>query len=258
MTSLNPVLVEICVDSLASAVAADRGGADRVELCAELPVGGVTPSMALVREVRNTVKCKLHVLVRPRAGDFVYSPEEIATMMHQIDVLKALSADGVVLGALDRAKNVDMAAMPELVKRARPMSVTFHRAFDQAPRLESAFECVIAARCDRILTSGGSKSDGTEHASAIEGARRLRAIVRAAAGRIGILAGGGVRENNVRALIEASGVAEVHTSLNDRASNTVQTAVGPAKFVVHEYQVKQFVAAVHGNAMSAARSGEVH
>jgi copper homeostasis protein len=243
MTSLAHVLVEICVDSLASAVAADRGGADRVELCAQLEVGGVTPAMALVRAVRSAVKCKLHVLIRPRPGDFAYGPEEIATMARQIDEAKALGADGVVLGVLDRNRQVDVPATRDLVQRARPLPVTFHRAFDQAPECRAALEAVIDSGCAGILTSGGAKSDGAEFESAVEGAANLRALTSAAAGRILILAGGGIRAGNVRPLVESTGVSEVHSSLSVQPAAAKNAVPKPSPFVVHEYQVKQFVAA---------------
>ncbi len=113
MIETGHVAVEICLDSLASAFAADRGGADRIELCDQLPVGGVTPTSALVRQVRSAVRCKLHVLIRPRAGDFVYSADDIALMESEIDDAKAQGADGVVLGVLDRSKNIDIDATGE-------------------------------------------------------------------------------------------------------------------------------------------------
>jgi copper homeostasis protein len=242
MIDTGHVAVEICLDSLASAFAADRGGADRIELCDQLPVGGVTPSYALVRQIRSAVKCKLHVLIRPRAGDFIYSADDIATMESEIDDAKTNGADGVALGVLDRSKNIDIDATGDLVSRARPMSVTFHRAFDHAPNPLKALEAVIAAGCDRVLTSGGAKPDGSEYARAIDGAAALRALVQAAGRRIIILAGGGIRSGNARTLIEFAGITEIHSSLND--DTTRASARAASKFVVHEHRVKDLIASV--------------
>jgi copper homeostasis protein len=242
MIETGHVAVEICLDSLASAFAADRGGADRIELCDQLAVGGVTPTSALVRQIRSAVRCKLHVLIRPRAGDFVYSADDIALMESEIDNAKAQGADGVVLGVLDRSKNIDINATGDLVARARPMSVTFHRAFDHVPNPLKALEAVIATGADRVLTSGGSKPDGTEFARAIDGAAALRALVEAAGKRIIILAGGGIRSANARTLVESSGLTEIHSSLND--DTTRASARAANKFVVHEHRVKDLIASV--------------
>jgi copper homeostasis protein len=232
------MIVEICVDSLASAIAADRGGADRVELCAQLEVGGVTPDLVLVRDVREAVKCKLHVLVRVRAGDFVYTGAEVATMLRQIEAIKAHGADGVVIGVLDSERRIDVADTHELVRRARPLTSTFHRAFDHAPNSDRALNDVIVAGCERVLTTGGAKADGAEFSTAIDGADRLRALVKAGAGRITVLAGGGIRASNVGEVIARTGVTEVHSSLVDHAA---QKAGVP--FVLSEQHVREFIAA---------------
>ena len=235
------MIVEICVDSLDSAIAADRGGADRVELCAQLEVGGVTPSATLVRDVRAAIKCKLHVLIRVRAGDFAYTGAEVATMLRQIEVMKSHGVDGVVVGVLDRNRRIDIADTHELVRRARPLTATFHRAFDQAPNSDRALNDVIVAGCERVLTTGGAKPDGTEYASAIEGADRLRALVKAGNGRIAVLAGGGIRAGNVAELIARTGVTEVHSSLID------YSALKPGSpFVLNETQVREFISAIRG------------
>jgi copper homeostasis protein len=232
------MIVEICVDSLQSAVAADRGGADRVELCAQLEVGGVTPSVALVREVRAAIKCKLHVLIRVRAGDFVYKPAEVATMLRQIEAMKSHGVDGVVIGVLDQNRRIDIADAHELVRRARPLTATFHRAFDQALNADRALNDVIVAGCERVLTTGGSKPDGTEYASAIEGVDRIRTLVKAGAGRITVLAGGGIRASNVGELIARTSVTEVHSSLID-----YNAAKSGAPATLTDAQVREFIAA---------------
>jgi copper homeostasis protein len=234
------MIVEICLDSVESAVAADRGGADRIELCEQLEVGGLTPPMELLREVRAAVKCKVHVMIRLQPGDFAYSAAEVAVMLRQVEAVKALGADGVVVGVLDRNGKIDRADTHELVRRARPMAVTFHRAFDEAPNAERALNDVIVAGCERVLTTGGSKPDGTQFRTAMDGADRLRVLVREGAGRITILAGGGIRAGNVRELIARTGVTEVHSSLID------YTALREGeRFVVREERVREFIAAAH-------------
>ena len=232
------MIVEICVDSLASALAADRGGADRVELCEQLEVGGVTPALTLVRDVRAAVRCKLHVLIRARAGDFVYTGAEVATMLRQIEAMKSHGVDGVVIGVLDSERRIDVADTHELVRRARPLTATFHRAFDQAPDSDRALNDVIVAGCERVLTTGGAKPGGGEFSSALEGAGRLRALAQAGAGRITVLAGGGIRAANVAELIARTGVTEVHSSLIDHAEQS-----GDAPFSLTEEQVRTFIRA---------------
>jgi copper homeostasis protein len=236
------VIVEICVESLASATAADRAGADRIELCSDLHVGGVTPPASLIRDVRDALThAKLHVLVRPRPGDFVYSAHEIATMKRSIDEAKTLGADGAVLGVLKNGGRIDVNATRELTKRARPMAVTFHRAFDRSPDMMSALDDVIDVGCDRILTAGGAKPDGAEPVSALDGAAGLRTLVTAARNRIIVLAAGGIRATNVRDLIATTGVPEVHSSLLSHAT-TARTATGTLAAIT-EQQVHDFLSA---------------
>jgi copper homeostasis protein len=236
------VIVEICVESLDSAIAADRAGADRIELCNDLNVGGITPPASLIRDVRSALThAKLHVLVRPRPGDFVYSAHEIATMQRSIDEAKTLGADGVVLGVLKVGDRIDVTATFELTKGARPMSVTFHRAFDRSPDPKRALEDVIAAACDRVLTAGGAKPDGAEPVSALDGSAGLRELVAAARNRIIVLAAGGIRAKNVRDLIASTGVDEVHSSL---LSHSIDAPTAAASLsAITEQQVHDFLSA---------------
>jgi copper homeostasis protein len=201
-----PVLLEACADSVVSAQAAAKGGAQRVELCSVLDAGGITPSAGLIAMARKQVTIALHVLIRPRAGDFCYSPDEFEVIKRDIVLAKQLGANGVVIGLLDPDGHVDEARTSELVTLARPLSVTFHRAFDAAPDLPAALEEVIHASADRILTSGGAHT-------AEEGARMIARLVKAAAGRVAIMACGRIREGNVRGILEATGVSEVHANL---------------------------------------------
>jgi copper homeostasis protein len=201
-----PILLEVCVETLASAVAAERGGAHRVELCSNLAVGGVTPSLELIEQVRRRISIPLHVLIRPRAGDFRYTPPEFELMKSEIAHLRQMGVNGVVLGILDASNEVDIRRTRDLVERARPLTVTFHRAFDASANLLTSLGQVIRTGADRILTSGGASN-------AEEGSPRLSELVKKVAGRVGILACGAIRETNVRKIIDATGVREVHASL---------------------------------------------
>jgi copper homeostasis protein len=197
--------LEIAANSLGSALAAQDGGADRVELCENLGEGGCTPSYGTLVLVRERLRIGLHVLVRPRAGDFLYAPHEVETMLRDIELCVRLGCDGVVIGALDADGGIDVALSRQLIDAAAGLDVTFHRAFDVTPDPVRALEQVIALGCRRVLTSGGQ-------ASAPEGAEVIAALVRQAAGRIEVMAGAGVTVDNVAALVRATGVADLHAS----------------------------------------------
>jgi copper homeostasis protein len=198
-------MLEIAANSLASALAAQAGGADRIELCAALEVGGLTPSQAQVALARERVSLPIHVLVRPRAGDFVYSAEEHATMLADIAHCAALGCEGVVVGALDEDGEVDVVRCRELVDAAAGMELTFHRAIDVSRDLLRSLERAIELGFHRILSSGGA-------ATAPQGADRLRELVERAAGRIAVMPGGGIDAGNVAALAAATGAREFHAS----------------------------------------------
>ncbi len=200
------IFLEISVETSEAAVAAERGGAQRIELCADLPSGGLTPSEDLMRTARAKVKLPIFAMIRPRAGNFVYSAQEVARMHSEIDTAKRLGMDGIVLGLLTKDRRVDIERTRELVKTAQPLPVTFHRAFDDAADLNVALEDVIAADAARILTSGGV-------ATAPAGIARLARLVAAAKDRIVILPGGGINAYNALNVARQTGARELHSGL---------------------------------------------
>ncbi len=203
------IALEICVDSVDGAIAAQAGGANRIELCCSLNEGGLTPDEELLHTVRSEVDLQVHVMIRPRGGNFNYTASELDEMMRSIESAQSLGADGVVLGVLTPEMEVDTAMLRRLIDAASPMQVTFHRAFDVSTNLVRSLEEIIAAGADRILTSGGEQD-------AAAGANRLAELVSTAHSRIGIMAGGSVRLDTVRELVLVSGVKEIHTSLRQQ------------------------------------------
>lgn len=211
------MLVEICTDSLDGAIAAQAAGAHRVELCAALLEGGMTPSYGAIKLTRGALDLtKLMVLIRPRGGDFVYSGSELQVMLEDIRACAALGVDGVVSGCLSADGGVDAEKTRALLAEAKAagLDFTFHRAFDMSRDMSSSLEQLISIGVPRVLTSGGQ-------ASAVQGAGALRALVRQADGRVAILAGGGVRGANVVELVRSTGVREVHSS----ARRSVESAM---------------------------------
>jgi len=214
------LLLEIAADGLGSALAAQAGGADRVELCADLADGGLTPSVGVIAAARAALALPLHVLIRPRAGDFCYPQAEIRVMQYDIEECARLGCHGVVIGALDATGDVDLAACRDLIAAAGPMSITFHRAFDAVRDRQTALEALVGLGCKRVLTSGA-------HSSAPQGATAIAAVVRQAAGRISVIAGAGIRPENVRQLVAATGVCEIHASASaPRISPTSRRSAG--------------------------------
>jgi copper homeostasis protein len=194
--------VEICAEGIASALAAGQGGADRVELCENLAVGGVTPGAGSIAVASERLSIPVHVLIRPREGDFAYSDDELLVMKRDIQTAKALGASGVVLGCLDFDGRVDLERVAWLMEAARPLSVTFHKAFDAAGDPFEALDDLIGLGVDRVLTSGGSSS-------AMEGLATLGELTRRAGGRIVVMAGGSIEFGQIRPILGA-GVKEIH------------------------------------------------
>ncbi len=201
------VRIEVCVDSVASALAAERGGAQRIELCSDLLEGGVTPSLGLMQAVRSRISIGLHPIIRPCAGDFCYTDEEYDVMCRDVEIAKASGADGVVFGILDPAGNVDVRRTGRLIELARPLPVTFHRAFDMSADLFQSLEDVCVAGAQRLLTSGGKQTCS-------QGVETIAQLVKLARNRITIMAGGGVGLDNAADIIERTAVKEIHVGLS--------------------------------------------
>ncbi|MCD8456164.1 copper homeostasis protein CutC [Xylella taiwanensis] len=201
---MSPVL-EVAAGSVAAALAAQQGGAMRVELCNGLDGGGLTPSYGMLGVAREHLHIPLYVLIRPRVGDFVFSAQEMDVMCRDVEYCVRLGCDGVVLGALDPAGDVDMGMMRALIAAAGPLGVTFHRAMDVSADPARTLEDAIALGCERVLTSGARPS-------ALEGAETIAALVVQAAGRIVVMPGAGVSAGNVVQLRVLTGAYEFHAS----------------------------------------------
>jgi copper homeostasis protein len=247
------MILEMCVDSVESAIGSDLGGADRVELCSALREGGITPSAGLIAETRKAISIDLFVLIRPRGGDFVYSDHEIKVMKKDIQMAKEHGAEGIVLGLLTTDGHVDVEQTRALIELARPLKVTFHRAFDVSIDLDRALEDVIATGADRLLTSGGEPN-------AMHGIESIASLCKAAGDRIRIMAGAGIRETNVRNFVRQTGVREIHTSLRTRNSTTnnsqprhtgTHVKIGShedefSRFLIFEKDVRRFRSVLQG------------
>jgi copper homeostasis protein len=201
------LLLEISVESVEAAAAAERGGADRIELCSDLSVGGLSPDVALLHAVQQQIQIPIFVMIRPRPGDFHYPLAEFAQMKKSIAAAKGAGASGLVLGILKRSRTVDIDRTRELVELAQPLPVTFHRAFDACPDLSQALEDVVRLGASRILTSGGA-------VSAVEGAANIAMLVATSAARLTIIPGAGIHAGNILQLAAATQAREFHSGLS--------------------------------------------
>jgi copper homeostasis protein len=222
MSSEHRILVEACVDAIDAALEAERGGASRIELCGELLQGGVTPSAGLIAAVWEKIDIPLFVLVRPRTGDFLYTDDELDVMRRDIEQAKSLGVDGVAMGVLTADGDVDVERMRSLIELARPMSVTFHRAFDFTRDRETTLEALLELGVNRVLTSGGAPT-------AAEGAEAIAALVRTVGERITVMAGGSITAANVGEIVGSTGVTEVHV----RGAGRVASAMRHRRDSVH-------------------------
>lgn len=219
--SRRKVLVEAAVESVKEAIAAERAGAGRIELCARLAVGGTTPDPVTVAECLKRIRIPINVMIRPRGGNFRYSRRELSRMARDIRAMRQLGVHGVVFGVLKADRSIDRAAMRPLVGLARPLSVTCHRAFDRTPDPHAALVALMQVGVDRVLTSGQAKR-------AVEGVDVLSQLVKHAGKNIVILAGGGVRGRHVKTLVRNTRVPEVHLRARRNWVRAVVSAVSRA------------------------------
>lgn len=227
----NRHILEISVESVDAAMAAERGGADRIEICGDLSVGGVTPAANLMMGTRANVQVPIFAMIRPRGGNFLYSKEEFAEMRESIQLTKQFQMDGVVLGILTADSRIDVERAQELVALAAPMEVTFHRAFDECSDLRKGLEEVIETGATRLLTSGGKRT-------APEALAVLWELVRMAGERIVVMPGSGLHAGNIRAAVASTGAREFHAGL----SSVVADAVGNIE--AFEVEVERMVGAL--------------
>lgn len=216
---MTPYQLEICANSVTSALAAQAGGATRVELCQQLEVGGITPSHGQIQLARQLLYIGIHVLIRPRAGNFLYTDVEFEEMKADIAYCRSAGCTGVVIGLLRSDGSVDEERLRILANYASPMQVTFHRAFDRCRDPLEALEAIIRCGCDRLLTSGMKNT-------ALEGMALIGKLVEQAAGRVEIMPGSGIDENNVLMIARATGARSFHTSAREPVSGTDHVPTG--------------------------------
>ena len=198
-------ILEICIDSVASAIAAEQGGAARVELCQNLFEGGTTPSMGTVYHALQRVGIKVNVIIRPRGGDFLYSEDEFAVMQHDIVALKEMGINGVVIGMLNADGTIDVERSSQLIELARPLEVTYHRAFDVTADPFRSLDDIIGLGVERLLTSG-------QEPSVLEGVELIAELVRRAGDDLIIMPGAGITEKNLPRIIRETGAKEFHVT----------------------------------------------
>lgn len=198
-------ILECCVDSVESALNAIKGGASRLELCANLPIGGTTPDLALFRRIRKESDIRMHVLIRPRFGDFCYSKYEVEIMREQIRMFREAKAQAVVIGVLDTDGNLDLSVMEELIQEADGMDITLHRAFDMCRDPFRTLDEALGLGINTILTSG-------QQQSCWEGRELIRCLIEYADGQIDIMAGGGAGAQVIRKLYPVTGGTSYHMS----------------------------------------------
>ncbi len=215
---MKQINVEVCIDNLPSLFNAQNAGAGRIELCSALKLGGLTPSAALVQAVVKHATVPVYAMIRPRDGDFLYSSDEAEMMLQEIHNMKKLGVDGLVFGVLDKHAMIDQTLLTSLMKQAAGSAVTFHRAIDCCIDHQQALEIIIAAGCERILTSGLAQT-------AVQGGSIIKDMVKQSAGRISIMAGSGVNSNNAKKLIQQTGVSEIHLSGKSAQATHMQQLV---------------------------------
>jgi copper homeostasis protein len=212
---MRKIVFELCAENVEACLAARDGGADRVELCTALSEGGLTPSHGLIRDAVEKSGLPVHVLLRPRGGDFIYTSAELEVMREDLRHARSLGVSGVVLGLLEADGTVEIERTRELVEMAGPLQVTFNRAFDYTASHQQALEDVISTGCTRVLTSGGERD-------VVQGGETLACLVKQAAGRIDIAVGGGLRLDNAAAVARATGAQHFHGSLRRQITSPIR------------------------------------
>ena len=207
--------MEVCCYNLESALNAQAAGADRIELCADRNQGGTTPSYGMLEMVRKYLEIPVFTMIRPRGGDFLYSKEELQVMIYDIQMAKELAIDGVVMGVLQADGEVDSSVMKDLVDLARPLSITFHRAFDLTPESTRSLQTLIALGVDRVLTSG-------HRLTAHEGINTIKSLVELSQGKLTVLPGAGINENNLSEILELTSAREFHVSASGSRSSKME------------------------------------
>ena len=197
--------LEICANSIESALAAQRGGTDRIELCDNMQEGGTTPSFGMIRRCKELLSIPVFPIIRPRGGDFVYTDEEFEVMKVDVEMCKELGCEGVVIGILKEDGSIDKERCAVLIAMARPMEVTFHRAFDCCKDMKKGLEDIIDLGCQRVLTSGGA-------ALAADGIAVIRDLVKQAEGRVIIMAGSGINGENLQKVADGTEAGEFHST----------------------------------------------
>lgn len=232
------ITFELCAETLQACLAAGEGGADRIELCSALSEDGLTPSHGLIRAAVEHSGLPVHVLLRPRSGDFFYSNEEFALMQDDLLHARSLGAKGFALGVLLADATVDIERTRKLVELASPLEVTFHRAFDLVPSLNQALEDVIAAGCGRVLTSGGERD-------VVAGAAKLANLIEQAGDRIDVAVGGGLRISNAASVAQATGARHFHGSVRSAETVSRQERSGildaQSRFIVRVEDIRTMV-----------------
>ncbi len=226
--------IEICANSVESCIQAEKGGASRVELCAAIPEGGTTPSLGMVAMARELIAIDLNVIIRPRGGDFFYSDIEHKIMLRDIQEMKKMGINGVVIGSLTPNGDIDILKNRELIDAAEGMSVTFHRAFDMCRNPFESLEKVIELGCNRLLTSG-------QMPKAVEGINLIRKLVEQSAERIIIMPGSGINKKNISQIAKKTGAKEFHLSARKSQESKMifrnpNVSMGGTNITINEYQ----------------------
>lgn len=235
MPEFSKYIIEIATSDFATTKSAVEGGADRIELCANLAEGGTTPSYGTIKQCREAFSVSLFPIIRPRGGDFLYTKDEFEIMLQDVKLCKELGCDGIVIGLLNMDGTIDIGRTSVLIEAAYPMGVTFHRAFDRCKEPFEALEQLIEAGCERILTSG-------QQPSVADGVELVTQLNKKADERIIIMPGSGVRKENIKMLAEKTGCTEFHSSLRGK-ENSKMSFIHPGFKDLGENYMNNFIAA---------------